>query len=94
MTVGTKSDSWRPQLASREELRFYLTDDALTKLPMDKAGGSVEVWTDELMESTLVKFPLTPGTAGATCPPKSRQSGSAASRRGLQRRSRRWRPLI
>jgi hypothetical protein len=65
MTVGTKKRFLEAALASREELRFYLTDDALTKLPMDKAGGSVEVWTDELMESTLVKFPLTPGTAGA-----------------------------
>jgi hypothetical protein len=65
MSMGFGGQKLEAALASKEELRVYLTDELMTPLPLDKAKGFVEVWTDEMMENTLVKVPLQTASSGA-----------------------------
>lgn len=65
MTMGPGGKKLEAVLASKEELRVYLTDEAMNKLPLEKAKGSVDLWTDEMMENTLVKVDFQPAPSGA-----------------------------
>ncbi len=63
MSLGMGGRKLEAVLASRQELRVYLTNEILEKFPADKMSGSVEMYTDEMMETTLVKddFKIAPG---------------------------------
>ncbi|HKQ49219.1 MAG TPA: hypothetical protein VJZ71_14200 [Phycisphaerae bacterium] len=64
MSMGPGGKKLEALLASKEELRVYLTDDDLNKISLVKAKGSVDLWTDEMMENTLVKVDLVPAPSG------------------------------
>ena len=65
MSIGIGGRKLEAVLASKEELRAYLTDELMTRLPLDKAKGFVELWTDEMMDNTLVKVEFQPVSSGA-----------------------------
>jgi hypothetical protein len=62
LTIGIDGRRVEAVMVSKDELRLYLTT-TLCRVS-DKAKGSVELWTDEMMENTLVKVDLVPAPSG------------------------------